>query len=209
MTMSLHRVLPLLAALLLGAGASVLAACGEGPSSGIPATNADALNRDLDAVQQAVADGRCERAQAALTRVRGQILNLPSSTSDRLVARLQQGADNLEQRIPSDCEATATTTQTDTTPTQTTTTDTTPTQTTPTQTTTTDTTPTQTTTTDTTPTQTTPTTPTTTGGTGTGTGTGNGNGNGNGKGTGGQGNAGGTGGTEAGTGSTGGTGVTG
>jgi hypothetical protein len=200
MRMLSPRLLPLLAALLLGAGASVLAACGAGPRSGIPASNAGALTQDLDAVAQAVADGRCQTAEAALTRVRGEILNLPPSTSARLTARLRQGADNLDQRIPVDCAKNQTTT-TDTTTTQAPTTDTTPTQTTPTQTTTTqttttDTTPTQTTTTSTTPTGTTPTTPTTT--------TGSGSSSGGSGGSGGSGKSGGSGGTK-----TGGTGATG
>jgi hypothetical protein len=173
------RALPLLAALLLGLAAAFLVACGSGTKRGIPAANAQQLNNDLDALASAVNAGNCATAAAALVKVRGDVLELPASVSQRLRKRLTQGADNLAQRAPGQCTANEATTPTDTTPTTTdttptdttpTTTDTTPTDTTPT---TTDTTPTDTTPTDTTPTTTTPTTsthtsttPTTPGGTG-------------------------------------------
>jgi cell division septation protein DedD len=160
--MATARVLPLLIALLLGVGASLLVACG-GTRGGVPAAAANGIVDDLDAVRQAVDAGDCQAATTALARVRQEVQGLPASTSKSLVDRLQRGVDNLQRRVPSECRSQGTTT-TDTTPTDTTPTDTTPTDTMPTDTTPSDTTPTDTTPTDTTPTDTTPTdtTPTTT-----------------------------------------------
>jgi hypothetical protein len=159
MTMPAARLLPLLAALLLGAGAALLVACGgSGTERGIPSAAAQQMDADLETVGRETAAGDCEAAEQALTRVRGDIVELPSSVDDRLVERLTRGADNLAVRVPAECEQNARDeTQTQTTPPETTPTDTTPTDTTPTDTTPTDTTPTDTTPTDTTPTDTTPT----------------------------------------------------
>lgn len=159
MRMSAARPLPLLVALVLGAGAALLAACaGSGTEGGIPAATAQQMDEDLEAVGRETAAGDCDAAEEALTRVRGDIVELPSSVDDRLVARLTRGADNLAVRVPVECEQNVQDeTQTDTTPTDTTPTETTPTETTPTETTPTETTPTETTPTDTTPTETTPT----------------------------------------------------
>jgi hypothetical protein len=160
----LPRALPLLAALLLGVAAAVLVACGAGPERGIPRGDADQLVADLDALRNAVESGDCEAAAAAVTKVKGDVVELPGAVNARLRRRLANGADNLARRATTECARNQQTTTTETTPTTTTPTETTPTETTPTETTptTTDTTPTQTT--PTTPTQTTPTTstPTTT-----------------------------------------------
>jgi hypothetical protein len=157
-----RRALPLLAALLLGLCTAFLVACGSGTKRGVPAADAQQLNSDLDAVSSAVDAGHCATAEAAVVRVRGDILQLPASVSQKLRTRLASGADNLAKRVPIQCARNQTTTPTETTPTTTTPTTTTPTDTTPTDTTPTDTTPTDTTPTDTTPTDTTPTTTTTT-----------------------------------------------
>ena len=155
--MASARVLPLLIALLLGVGASLLVACG-GTRGGVPTADANRIVDDLDAVGQAVDAGDCQAATSALARVRQEVQGLPASTAKSLVDRLQRSVDNLQQRVPAACRAAGTTT------TDTTTTDTTPTDTTPTTTTSTNTTPTTTTSTNTTPTTTTSTntTPTTT-----------------------------------------------
>jgi cell division septation protein DedD len=192
------RALPLLAALLLGVSAAFLVACGAGAKRGVPAADAQQLDDDLDALKAAVSNGECAKAEAAVVKVKGDILQLPATVSPKLRKRLTSGANNLSARAGVECAKNAQTTTTETTPTDTTPTDTTPTDTTPTDTTPTDTTPTDTTPTDTTPTDTTPTdtTPTTTtttpggggtggvtpGGQGKGNGKGNGNGNGNGTG---------------------------
>jgi cell division protein FtsN len=145
--------LPYLLAAVLGVACGVLAACGgSGDRSAlIPSRSADRLKSALSDVQSAVDDHKCQEAARAIVRARGILVNLPQAVDDRLVARLRQGIDNLQQIAPQECQ------RQDTTPTQTTTTQTTTTQTTPTETT-----PTQTTPTDTTPTSTTPTTTTTT-----------------------------------------------
>ncbi|HSD77531.1 MAG TPA: hypothetical protein VLA98_09000 [Solirubrobacteraceae bacterium] len=168
--MSTVRALPLLAALLLGVAAPLLAGCGAGPKRGVPAADAQQLNSDLDAVASAVDAGDCTRAAAAVVKVRGDIVQLPDTVSQRLRTRLAQGADNLAQRAPAECaqnkqDKTPTTTPTTTTPTTTTPTTTTPTTTTPTTTT-------PTTTTPTTTTPPTTTAPNGTGGTAPGDGTG-------------------------------------
>jgi hypothetical protein len=149
--------LPYLLAAVLGAGCGVLAACGGSGgdrSALIPQRSANRLKSALSDVRSAVDDGNCQAATRAIVRARGILVNLPQAVDDRLVARLRQGIDNLQQVAPQECQ------QQDTTPAQSTTTETT--TTTPTDTTPTDTTPTDTTPTDTTPTSTTPPTTSTT-----------------------------------------------
>jgi cell division septation protein DedD len=157
----MRRALPFLLALVLGVAAAALVACGSSGSSRrqfIPDRSAQRMSDALDDVRSAVDDGDCTEAAQALARARGVLVNLPSSVSDRLVSRLRQGLDNLQEVAPDECakhrtqSQTTTTTET-TTPEQTTATETTPTTTTST---------TPTTTTSTTPTTTTSTTPTTT-----------------------------------------------
>jgi hypothetical protein len=159
--MRMRAALPFLLALLLGVAAAAVVACGSSGSSRrqfIPDRSAQRMSSALDDVRSAVDGGDCTKAEQALARARGVLVNLPSSVSTRLVARLQQGLDNLQAVAPRECARNKTQTETTTT-TQTTTPETTATETTP------------TTTTSTTPTTTTSTTPTTTTGTGTGTGT--------------------------------------
>ena len=156
--MRMRVALPYLLAAVLGVGCGVLAACGGSGgdrSALIPQRSADRLKSALSDVRSAVDDGNCQAAARAIVRARGILVNLPQAVDDRLVARLRQGIDNLQQIAPQQCQ------QQDTTSTPSTTTQTT-TQTTPTDTTPTDTTPTDTTPTDTTPTSTTPPTTSTT-----------------------------------------------
>ncbi len=147
----------LLAAGSLGLGASLLAACGE-RNDLIAASNAGALNRALDAVDSAVADGNCRAADRAASALRDEVAGLPLTVNARVRRNLAQGASTVSELAATDCRTKPPTTTTDTTPTTTTptttTTDTTPTTTTPTTTTDTTTTTTGTTTTTTTaPTQ--------------------------------------------------------
>jgi hypothetical protein len=154
--MSMRSALPYVLALVLGVGAAVLAACGSGSGDRkefIPQRSADRLSSALSDVRSAVDSGDCEDAARAIARARGVLVNLPSAVDDRLVARLRQGIENLQEIAPDECRGN----QEDTTPTETTTETTTP-ETTA----TTDTTTTPTTDTDTTPTTDTSTTPTTT-----------------------------------------------
>jgi hypothetical protein len=152
---------------LAAAGGGSLTGCGSG-GEGIPPARATDLKAQLDSVASAVAAGNCDGAAQAVTRARGAVLNLPADVDQDLRDRLQQGVDNLDERVPAACGATdegqeeePTTTQeegTDTGETDTQGTDTQGTDTTPT-----DTQPTDTTPTETQPTQTQPTTPTTPG----------------------------------------------
>jgi hypothetical protein len=172
---SYPRALPLLAALLLGLCSAFLVACGTGTKRGVPPANAQQLRSDLTALASAVNAGQCAKAQAAVAKVKGDILQLPSSVNQRLRDRLAKGADNLATRAPAECAQNAQTSPSETTPTDTTptTTDTTPTDTTP-------------TTTDTTPTTSTPGSSGGSGGASSGRGSGSGSGSGSG-GTGGTG----------------------
>jgi cell division septation protein DedD len=155
----MRTALPFLLALVLGVAAAALVACGSSGSSRrqfIPDRSAQRMSDALGDVRSAVDAGDCTKAEQALARARGVLVNLPSSVSDRLVARLRQGLDNLETIAPDECAKNRAQTQTqttETTPPVTTATETTPTTTTST---------TPTTTTSTTPTTTTSTTPTTT-----------------------------------------------
>ena len=151
--MRMRRALPFLLALVLGVAAAALVACGSSGSSRrqfIPDRSAQRLSDALGDVRSAVDDGDCTEAAQALARARGVLVNLPSSVSDRLVAQLREGLDNLRVIAPKECVKNRAKTQT-----QTTTETTTPETTTTTETT-------ATTTTSTTPTTTTSTTPTTT-----------------------------------------------
>jgi hypothetical protein len=150
------RVLPYLVAALLGVGAAALVACGSDRQGLIPSSNAERLSSALSAVDRAVDDGDCDAAGRALTRARGALVSLPESVNDRLVARLREGIENLEQVAPERCSQQDT--QTETVPT---TTETTPPETTATETTDTETTDTETTDTETTPPETQPTATTT------------------------------------------------
>jgi hypothetical protein len=153
--MSMRSALPYVLALVLGVSAAVLAACGSSSDDRkefIPQRSADRLSSALSDVRSAVDDGDCEAAASAIARARGVLVNLPSAVDNRLVARLRQGIENLQEIAPDECQGNQ-----DTTPSETTTETTTP-ETTA----TTDTTTTPTTDTTTTPTTDTTTTPTTT-----------------------------------------------
>jgi hypothetical protein len=179
-----------LVAVVLGAGAAGLTACGD--TKGLIASNdSSSLQQQLDDVSSAVSDSNCKKAATAVVRFQRKVQGLPSSVDPRLKQRLTEGGQRLATQAAKDCKQTTETVPTET---QTTPTVTTPPVTTPTVTTPTTTTPTTTTPTTTTPTTTTPTTPTPPdngGGNGNGNGGGN-NGNGNGNG-GGAGTTGGTG----------------
>jgi hypothetical protein len=134
-------------AFLLGVATAVLVACGGGSDKKLlPAVSADRLKNDLADIRQALDQQDCSGADSALASFRRDLERVPPAVDRRLRARLRQGADKVQARIPEDCQAQPTT-STETVPTTTTTA--------PTDTTTT------TTTTPTTPTTTTPTAPTT------------------------------------------------
>jgi hypothetical protein len=118
------RLLPQLAALLLGAAAAYLVACG-GNDNLIPASDASRVQNALNEVERDFRAGRCQDAEAAVAKARGALLNLPSSVDSRLRERLKAGVDNLAKEVPATCGQTQTQeTQTQETQTDTTTTDT-------------------------------------------------------------------------------------
>jgi hypothetical protein len=160
------RVLPSLAALLLGVAVAFLVACGD--DGRIPASDASRVQNALEEVEADFRAGNCEGTEEAVARARGALLNLPDSVDSRLRNRLASGVARLGERVPATCGQAQTQTQ-ETQPEQPTQTETTQTETTATETT-----DTATTETETQPTETggTTTGQTTTGGTGTDPGTG-------------------------------------
>jgi hypothetical protein len=146
-------------AFLLGVAVAILVACGGGSNKKLlPQVSADRLKNDLADIRQALDEQDCSGAGNALADFRRDLQRVPPAVDRRLRARLRDGADKVQARIPTDCQAEPTTstetvpTETTTAPTETTTTPPTETNTTPTTTTTTPTTttttPTDTTTTD-------------------------------------------------------------
>ena len=131
------RVLPPLAALLLGAATALLFACGGGDGR-IPASNASSLTSALSQISSDYRAGRCESAQRDVAKAQNAVLALPDTVDARLRRRLQSGIQNLAAKVPATCSQTQTQTQqtqpdtttNDTTSTPTTGTDTAPTDTT-------------------------------------------------------------------------------
>jgi hypothetical protein len=140
------RVLPSLAALLLGLAVAFLVACGD--DGRIPASDASRVQNALEEVEADFRAGNCEGAEEAVARARGALLNLPDSVDSRLRDRLASGVARLGERVPATCGQAQTqtqetqpeqptqteTTQTETTATETTQTETTATETQPTET---------------------------------------------------------------------------
>jgi hypothetical protein len=91
------------AAALAGAGMS---ACGD-DSGLLPGGRAAALEAELDRVAAGVSSGDCDAAERALSRVQGQLVNLPRSTDADLRERLEEGVANLQARVPAACRAPA------------------------------------------------------------------------------------------------------
>jgi hypothetical protein len=124
------RVLPMLAALVMGAATAVLVACGG--DGRIPAGDASSLKSALSQISTDYRAGRCEAAERAVAKAQNEVLDLPDSVDAKLRNRLQAGISNLGKRVPATCDQEQTQTQeteppstsTDTTTTETTTTDT-------------------------------------------------------------------------------------
>jgi hypothetical protein len=95
------RVLAVVAATALGGVAQT--GCGSDEGGLLPRAGAGDLQADLDAVRAALEAGRCEDARSALSEVRGDLVNLPDSVDADLRARLQEGVDNLDQRVADAC----------------------------------------------------------------------------------------------------------
>jgi hypothetical protein len=105
-------VLPLLAALLLGAATAFLVACGD--DGRIPSSDAASLETALDQVATDFDAGKCEAAQQAITKLNGALVNLPDSVDSRLRSRLRSGVANLDDRVQATCSETQTQQQTQT-----------------------------------------------------------------------------------------------
>jgi hypothetical protein len=99
----MRHTLPYLLALLLGVGAALLAACGQGTRGGIPAADASSLNRELEGVRSGVADGHCGQLATQLRAIDTRVDRLPRSVDPKLVQALRDGADRLQRRAVSEC----------------------------------------------------------------------------------------------------------
>jgi hypothetical protein len=104
------RVLPPLAALLLGAATALLVACGGGDGR-IPASNASSLTSALNQISSNYRAGHCVAAQRAVARAQNAVLALPDTVDARLRQRLQSGIQNLAAKVPATCSQTQTQTQ--------------------------------------------------------------------------------------------------
>ena len=104
------RVLPPLAALLLGAVTALLVACGGGDGR-IPAGNASSLTSALNQISSDYRAGHCVAAQRAVAKAQNALLALPDTVDARLRRRLQSGIQNLAAKVPATCNQTQTQTQ--------------------------------------------------------------------------------------------------
>jgi Ran GTPase-activating protein (RanGAP) involved in mRNA processing and transport len=95
------RLLPQLAALLLGAATAFLVACGD--DNLIPASDASRVQNALNEVRADYRAGRCQAAEAAVAKARGALLNLPDSVDSRLRDRLRSGLAKLGEEVPATC----------------------------------------------------------------------------------------------------------
>jgi hypothetical protein len=116
------RLLPQLAALLLGAATAFLVACGD--DNLIPPSDASRVQNALNEIQADYRAGRCQAAEAAVAKARGALLNLPDSVDPRLRDRLRSGVAKLGEEVPATCGQSQTQTQETQTQTQETQTDT-------------------------------------------------------------------------------------
>jgi hypothetical protein len=104
------RVLPPLAALVLGAATALLVACG-GSDGRIPASNASSLTSALSQISSDFRAGRCAAAQRAVIKAQNDVLALPDTVDARLRQRLQSGIQNLATKVPATCSQAQTQTQ--------------------------------------------------------------------------------------------------
>jgi hypothetical protein len=102
---TVHRLIPLLTAAALGAGAAVLVSCGSSGVGLIPAQNAGPLLSDFQAVEQAAlkGDGDCTATEAALRTTERDFQVLPGSVNAGLHGKLQEGISNLRKRALEMC----------------------------------------------------------------------------------------------------------
>jgi hypothetical protein len=103
------RLLPQLAALLLGAATAFLVACGD--DNLIPASDASRVQNALNEVEADFRAGNCQGAEQAVARAKGALLNLPDSVDSRLRDRLRSGVAKLAEEVPATCGQSQTQTQ--------------------------------------------------------------------------------------------------
>ena len=91
------------AAVVLLALALPAAACGGSDEGLLSATRAERLKDDLDAIDAAVAAGRCDAVEGRLASLKREVDELPGSVDRDLRLRLREGVTNLEDQAPTDC----------------------------------------------------------------------------------------------------------
>ncbi len=92
--------------LLAALCAAVLGGCGQEDNPRlIPSQDADALRASVSAIGTAIDDGECEKAEQGVEDTRRQVAELPPRVAKSLRANLTEWLDQIEERIPEDCEA--------------------------------------------------------------------------------------------------------
>src|SRR5882757_5004476 len=86
----------------------VLAACGQTNPELIPQSNAQALQKTADRVDDACTSGDRSTARAAIRDARQQIDALPRAVSAELKTNLTDWVDQINGRIGDDCQGKAT-----------------------------------------------------------------------------------------------------
>jgi hypothetical protein len=97
--------LALLTALALGAATAFLVACGSSDNL-IPSNNASSIENALSQVSSDFQAGRCQAAEQAVSKLNGELVNLPDSVDPRLRSRLKSGVSNLDARVRATCTET-------------------------------------------------------------------------------------------------------
>ena len=101
--MTVRRPALLLTALLLGLLTALGTACGQDDSKLLSSSRADTLRSDLDAIETAIAEGRCQRAREALDKLDSDVDGIPGETDRALRQRLRDGVERLTRQVPEAC----------------------------------------------------------------------------------------------------------
>lgn len=101
-------------ALVLGAGAAIMVGCGGDRAGLLPVTAADSVKGELQAVENAVADGDCGASAAAIDKARSAVRNA-ADLDPKLRSNLLNGLGRLSGRASTECTPTAATQETTTT----------------------------------------------------------------------------------------------
>ena len=103
--MTVRRPALLLTALLLGLLAALGTACGGDDSTLLSSTRSDTLQEDLDRLDTAITQGRCQQAREALDQLDADVDGIPGEVDRALRQRLRDGVERLAQQAPEDCAA--------------------------------------------------------------------------------------------------------